>query len=229
MNKSNVPGKQTTRRILLAVCAAALAVTLVVGLAQPARADRNITVPDVPDNVKVPEGNKVFLVGHAIGTQNYICLPSGTGFAYALFTPQATLSDDNHEQLITHFFSVNPDESGTTIRATWEDSRDTSMIWAKVFTNPDGTTASSTDDKFVEKGAVAWLNLQAVGHRPGPTGGDRLTEVTFVQRLSTHGGVAPVDRLCVVSRRRHQGVHALHGRLLLLQIGLKPGFLHEGC
>jgi hypothetical protein len=192
MNKSNVPGKQTTRRILLAVCAAALAVTLVVGLAQPARADRNISVPDVPDNIKVPEGNKVFLVGHAIGTQNYICLPSGTGFAYALFTPQATLSDDNHEQLITHFFSVNPDKDDKgAIRATWEDSRDTSMIWAKVFVNPDGTTASSTDAKFVEKGAVAWLNLQAVGHQAGPSNGDRLTTVTFVQRLNTSGGSAP--------------------------------------
>jgi len=185
MNKSKVLNKQSMRPILLIVCAAALAVAFVVALAQPAHADNKIVVPGVPDGVGVTaDEGTVFLVGHAIGTQNYICLPSGTGFAYVLFTPEATLFDDN-EQIITHFFSPNPDEN-LTIRATWQDSRDSSRVWAA--TVPNG---ASTDPKFVAKDAIAWLKLKAVGHRDGPSNGDRLSNVTFVQRLNTHGGVPP--------------------------------------
>jgi hypothetical protein len=33
--------------------------------------------------------------------------------------------------------------------------------------------------------------VTAVGNRAGPTGGDMLTGTTFIQRLSTSGGVAP--------------------------------------
>ncbi len=185
MKKTNVLNKFATRNILLAAIAMALTVAFVVARPQPARADK-ITVPAMPDNVQVEAGNKVFLVGHAIGSQNYICLPSGSGFAYSLFTPQATLSDDNQEQIITHFFSPNPKDTSAII-PTWESSRDTSMVWAVAV--PGG---SSTDPKFVAKGAVAWVKLQVVNHKDGPTGGDKLSATTFIQRLNTSGGVAPL-------------------------------------
>src|SRR5215207_2127462 len=80
--------------------------------AGPAYAD-DLTPPPVPDNIQVPAGNKLFLVGHAVGTQNYICVPSGAGVRFVLFTPQATLFDDEGEQLITHYFSPNPFEVNT--------------------------------------------------------------------------------------------------------------------
>jgi len=195
MKKSSVLNKQTARRILLSMFVVVFAMAFVAALPKSAHAD-DIVVPPVPDGlgVKAEEGT-VFLVGHATGTQNYICLPSGAGFAYALFTPQATLFGEDGGQIITHFFSPNPDPddpntdpkvvANGAIRATWQ-YRDTSRVWAA--TVPGG---SSTDDKFVEKGAVAWLKLKAVGHQDGPTGGDKLSSVTFVQRLSTHGGLAP--------------------------------------
>jgi hypothetical protein len=194
MNKSNVLNKQTARRILLSMLVVVLAMAFVAALPKSAHAD-DITVPDMPDNIKVT-GGKAFLVGHAIGTQNYVCQPSGAGVAYILFTPQATLFGEDRGQIITHFFSPNPDQddpntdpkvvvANGAIRATWQ-YRDTSRVWAA--TVPGG---SSTDQKFVELGAVAWLKLKAVGHQDGPTGGDKLSSVTFVQRLNTHGGVAP--------------------------------------
>jgi hypothetical protein len=34
--------------------------------------------------------------------------------------------------------------------------------------------------------------LQVVGAQDGPTGGDKLLETTFIQRLNTSGGVAPL-------------------------------------
>jgi len=63
------PENLTTRRILLMASATALTVAYVVALPQPAHADR-VTPPPVPTNIQVPEGNKAFLVGHAVGTQN---------------------------------------------------------------------------------------------------------------------------------------------------------------
>src|SRR6476619_730369 len=93
-----------------------------------------VTPPNVPNQLKILDGSKAFLVGHATGTQNYVCLPKGTGFAYVLFTPEATLVDDHGKQIITHYFSPNlnpdPNEVAGTIRATWQTS-DTSIVWAK--------------------------------------------------------------------------------------------------
>jgi hypothetical protein len=177
---SDAPRK--ARTVLLVVGVAALGSTLAVA-DQASR--RHVTPPAVPDLLKVEEGNEAYLVGHAIGTQNYVCLPAGNGFAWSLFTPEATLFDDDYRQIITHFNSPNPIEHGT-IRPTWQDSRDTSAVWAKA-------EQSSTDAPFVEAGAVAWLllNVKDTGAQVGPTGGHRLTNTTFIHRVNTHGGVAP--------------------------------------
>ena len=151
-----------------------------------------ITPPPLPAGMApVPAGNELFLGTHAVGTQNYVCQPSGAGVAYVLFTPQATLFGEDGVQIITHFNSPNPDEPNTdpkvvapqgTIRATWQ-FKDTSRVWAKVH-QPDGAVT-------VDKDAIAWLLLDAVGHQNGPTGGDKLRKTTFVQRLNTIGGLAP--------------------------------------
>ena len=81
-----------------------------VSLSQPAYAG-HVTPPTVPTNIQVQAPNKAFLVGHAVGTQNYVCGPSAaaaSGVAYVLFTPEATLFNDDGKQIITHFFSPNP-------------------------------------------------------------------------------------------------------------------------
>jgi hypothetical protein len=177
-----VAHKLSKLHLLLTAFVATLAIAFVV--AQPAYAQ--ITPPPVPGNIQVPEGNVQFLVGHATGTQNYVCLPTGSGVgdvAFKLFTPQATLFDLD-TQLTTHFFSPNPFENGT-IRAAWQDSVDTSTVWAAV--KPGN---ASSDPAFVETGAVAWLLLTRVGSQDGPNGGT-LTGTTFIQRLNTSGGVAP--------------------------------------
>lgn len=169
-----------TRRLI--ACAAALTLACSMSRPSPAHAT-DVTPPAVPDSLQVPAGNTAFLVGHAAGTQGYICQPSSAGFAWAFVKPQATLFDDNHEQIITHFLSANPDENGTP-RASWQHSQDTSHVWAKM-------TASSSDPAFVEANAIPWFLLQVVGKKPAPSGGDTLTASTYIQRLSTSGGVAP--------------------------------------
>jgi hypothetical protein len=187
MKNRKAPENQSKRRILLIACATSFVVSFMVSLPQQAYA-QNVTPPPVPANIQVLPGNKAFLEGHAVGTQNYICLPSVTsvsGFAYVLFTPQATLFKDNDKQVITHFSSPNPIESGT-IRVTWQDSKDTSRVWGVALPGN-----SSTDPNFVAPGAIPWLLVTIVGAQAGPTGGDTLTATTFIQRLNTTGGVAP--------------------------------------
>jgi len=165
------------------VTAIGLAATLSLPLAAQAQ---DVTPPPVPSNIVVPAGNHAYFVGHGVGTQNYVCAPAKSigQVAWTLFTPQATLFGDAGQQLTTHFFSPNPDEGNSVIRATWEDSLDTSMVWAKA-------NATSSDPAFVNANAVAWVLLEAVGTRVGPTGGANLTRTTFIQRLNTFGGLAP--------------------------------------
>jgi Protein of unknown function (DUF3455) len=139
-------------------------------------------VPEVPADLEVPAGHTLFLRARAIGTQNYICLPTDSGFGWVLFGPQATLFKFRR-QIITHFLSPNPDEDDLP-RATWQHSRDTSRVWA-------AAVASSSDPEFVKPDAIPWLLLEVVGADPGPAGGTRLTETVFIQRIRTSGGLAP--------------------------------------
>ena len=158
----------------------ALAVAFTVSQPPPTHAD-NAKRPLVPPNIQVPAGlevpagNRAFREGDAIGTQDYICLPSGWTF----FGPQATLFNERDRQIITHFLSPNPFENGTS-RVTWQDSEDTSKVW--------GLALRAVT---VDPGAIPWVLLQVVGAEDGPTGGDELSETTYIQRLNTVGGLAP--------------------------------------
>jgi hypothetical protein len=175
-------GSLAAAALLLAVAAA---MGLTVSPPSQAYAAPGITPPAVPANLEVPAGNTPYLVGHALGTQNYVCLPSGAGFSFILFTPQATLFDDAGNQVITHYFSPNPLE-GDLVRATWQHSRDTSTVWGQV--EPGN---SSSDPAFVAPSAISWLLVTIVGAQNGPKGGDRLTGTTYIQRVNTTGGLAP--------------------------------------
>ena len=84
-------GKDSMRRPA-ALFHITLAVAFTMSQPPPAHAD-NAKRPPVPPNIQVPAGlevpagNRAFREGDAIGTQDYICLPSGWTF----FGPQATL------------------------------------------------------------------------------------------------------------------------------------------
>lgn len=154
------------------------------GIAVPVAAAAQTALTAVPPTLEVPAGHQAFLVLHAEGTQNYVCAATPGGFAWTFFGPQATLFDTSGQQQLTHFPSPNPDEDGAT-RATWQHAFDTSAVWA-------APIASSTDPAFVTPGAIPWLLLRVVGTRPGPTGGQTMVGTTYVQRVDTAGGIAPV-------------------------------------
>ncbi len=178
---------RNTRRKLVAVSAIVASLLVTVAVTQPALAHKPIpvppiAVPNVPPNIAVRPPNRPFLVGHAFGTQNYVCLPSGNEFKFKLFTPQATLFDDDGKQIATHFFSPDPDDPLGTIRATWQDSRDTSAVWGKVVPGDNAT---------VDPAAIDWLRVTATANQGGPS--SVLARTTFIQRVNTAGGLAPSD------------------------------------
>ena len=170
------------RRLLtgstMALMVSALSVTT-----PAARAADQIVPLSVPDALQVPAGNTATMTATATGTQNYICLVAAGGFAWTFLGPQATLFDAGGIQIATHFLSPNPNQGGTA-RATWQDSSDTSAVWAAAI-----ATYAGAD--YVNPDSIPWLLLKVVGSQAGPTGGQTISNTTYIQRVNTVGGVAP--------------------------------------
>lgn len=162
-----------------------LTASLVCGAAAAPRADQRPRVerPAVPANLEVDEAYRPYLLAHADGTQNYICLASGAGVAWTFQGPQATLFDGDLDQVMTHYLSPNPQEAGTA-RATWRHSRDTSTVWAVA-------VETSSDAAYVAPGAIPWLTLRISGAQYGPDSGRKIAATKFIQRVNTAGGSAP--------------------------------------
>jgi hypothetical protein len=155
--------------------------------------------PKTPAAITPPDGNSSFLVGHAAGTQGYVCLPTSTGASWTVngARPEATLFTNifgEPIQVITHFLSPNtsPNEFAPNpmpfANATWQSSFDSSKVWAQ--TTPAHTIPAGSDPSCPNGGSIGCLLLQVIGAEQGPTGGRNLTKTTFIQRLNTKGGSA---------------------------------------
>jgi hypothetical protein len=210
--KNRLASKHHTARGIVAIASStAFAAAFALSLTPAANAAQVIVPSNLPPTLAVDPPNHPFLLGKAEGSQNYVCAThvdaagnpifdaaGNPTFAWKLYTPEATLfSDDARDpkQLITHFFSPNPDEHNADplsdnhpIRATWQSSQDSSAVWARTFIAGDSVQ--------VTDGAVPWLKLTKVGVQPGTDGGDILSKTTFVQRVNTVGGVAPQADTC---------------------------------
>ena len=170
----------------------------------PAQA-QYITSPETPPIITPPAGNSAFLVGHAVGTQGYICIPTSPGASTVSWTvkasrPEATLFYTffgYNFQIITHFLSpdTNPNEDAPNPlpfgNVTWQSSFDSSKVWAQVLHS--NSIPAGSDPSCPNTGAIACLLLQSIGSQQGPTGGKFLTKTTFIQRLNTNGGSATAD------------------------------------
>lgn len=158
-------------------------------------------VPPVTDSrITPPEGSTLFLAGHALGTQGYVCLPKGEGASWTVkpARPEATLFTPvfgQSVQIITHFLSpdTHPNENAPNPvpfgSATWQSSFDSSRVWAQAVNFvPPGNDASCPDAT-----SINCLLLQSIGTQEGVSGGKLLVKTTYVQRLNTRGGSAPAD------------------------------------
>ena len=196
---------KTTARVR-SLHVAALVLACAFGTVTNAAAQK-ITSPTTPALITPPAGNSAFLLGRAVGTQGYVCLPTNTGASWTVNNarPEATLFTSlfgQDFQIITHFLSpdTNPNQFAPNPlpfgSATWQTSFDSSKVWAQVL-NANSIPAGS-DPSCPNTGAIACLLLQSIGSEQGPTGGNVMTQVTFIQRLNTSGGSAPTDG-CLVA------------------------------
>ena len=167
---------------------------------------QQLTPPPTPTDITPPVGNSAFLVGHAVGTQGYVCLPTVPGASTASWTvnaarPEATLflsPGGQNFQIITHFLSPNENPIDPTQpvpfgNATWQSSFDSSRVWAAVLKKENVITAGTDPASCPNTGSIACLLLTTVGAKEGPTGGTLLSKTSFIQRLNTNGGSAPND------------------------------------
>jgi hypothetical protein len=77
---------------------------------------QKIAPPTTPNALTPPAGNSAFLLGQAVGTQGYVCLPTSAGASTASWTvnaarPEATLFVnvfDRYVEVVTHFLSPIP-------------------------------------------------------------------------------------------------------------------------
>ena len=161
-----------TRTITRLLVPAAMLAILAVGL--PGLAKAGPPEPPVPTGIVVPDGNKLFLVGHAVGAQIHECIPAATGYRWRFAGPRADLYGDNGELLATHFAGPR-----------WQ-ARDGSTILATL--DGDGTVT-------VDPTAIPWLRLRVTSASSGADG-DRLAATTYIQRIRTTGGLAPAPDTC---------------------------------
>jgi Protein of unknown function (DUF3455) len=149
-------------RLVVLLAVAALALPSI----PAARADDGDRAPDLPtplcDSLQVPPGNKVAFRVYALGVQVY----RWNGTSWAFVEPVARLFADANFHGEVGFHYAGP---------TWESNSGSKVVAARVAgCSPDPT-------------AIPWLLLRAVS-TDGP---GIFSDVTFVHRVNTKGGLAP--------------------------------------
>jgi Protein of unknown function (DUF3455) len=115
---------------------------------------QKITPPITPGALTPPAGNSAFLLGHAVGTQGYVCLPTSAGASTPSWTvdaarPEATLFVNVYEryvEVVTH--SLSPDNNPNEFAPnplpfgspTWQTTFDSSKVWGQSLHNPGAQT-----------------------------------------------------------------------------------------
>lgn len=119
----------------------------------------------IPEQIKVPAGYNPVLTAHAKGDQIYQCTLSEGKYSWETQAPDAKLFDAQGKIVGNH-----------TAGPLWEykeGSRVVGRVVNKIDIAPDS--------------AISWLLVEVVAHK-----GDGLfSNVSFINRINTHGGLAP--------------------------------------
>jgi hypothetical protein len=135
-------------------------------------------VPQLPEAIRPPAGERIVLKAHATGAQVYVCATAADGkWQWTLKGPDAALRDGKGA-LIGHH------EAGPLWRL-----RDGSEVTGKAVAHADSPEPQS----------IPWLLLSVVSH----AGKGALAAVTHIQRINTHGGQPPATQ-CDASKRATQ-------------------------
>ena len=128
----------------------------------------HVSPPQVPDILKVPDGQTVLLKALGKGVQIYACTATAADpgkFGWTFKAPEADLTDEDGKKIAKHY--AGP---------TWE-ANDGSKVVGAVLQKADAP----------KPGAIPWLLLKAKTNE----GTGTFERVTYIQRVDTEGGVAP--------------------------------------
>jgi hypothetical protein len=126
-------------------------------------------VSPVPIKIRPPEGQVMLFKVTAVGAQIYVCKARADHpdrFEWVLKAPDADLFDEGGRRIGRHF--AGP---------TWEAFEDGSQVIGTQI----GTIPAPRD------GDLPWLLLK----RKAGVGKGRFSEVTYIQRVDTEGGLVP--------------------------------------
>jgi hypothetical protein len=151
--------------VVVAASMVAVVTPALSGDVAPVGADR--TQPcsgNLPASLSAPAGHELAFELSAEGVQIYVCGGAAGASSWAFQAPEAKLVDSRGRPAGTHY--AGP---------TWEGVDGSKVVGAKV----EGATP--------DPAAIPWLLLRAVSN----AGTGWMADVTFVQRIQTHGGMAP--------------------------------------
>ena len=131
----------------------------------PALATDKTDQTNVPTELRVPTGYKRVLQTIGRGVQMYDCVDG----AWKFRAPKADIFDEKTGKLVAIHY-VGP---------TWESTRDGSKVVGALDAPPLAAPNPQRD--------IPWLRLRAASN----AGTGVFTEVDYIQRLDTVGGVAP--------------------------------------
>jgi hypothetical protein len=119
----------------------------------------------IPDAIKVPAGNSPMLSVHAKGDQIYQCSLNDGIYSWQLQAPDARLYDEQGQIVGNHY-------SGP-IWEYKEGSRVVGRVVSKIDVDPESS--------------ISWLLVKVIAHK----GKGLFSEVSFINRINTHGGLPP--------------------------------------
>ncbi|CAG8655495.1 4535_t:CDS:2 [Cetraspora pellucida] len=144
---------------------------------------------ELPANLTVPSGNCFQFLLYGSGVQQYQCLINNGTPQWSQVGPDAYLINDIKKESFTskyevahHYFQPTPVNGG---RITWQSivKKDDSLVIAKIIASSPSPNGS---------GNVPWLQTQATSNQ----GNGRFSNITYVLRINTKGGVAPSVDQC---------------------------------
>jgi hypothetical protein len=121
----------------------------------------------IPEQIKPPSGNNPILTVYAKGDQIYQCSLNVGVYSWQVQAPDARLFDAQGNIVGNHY-------SGP-IWEYKEGSRVVGRVLNKIDIAPDSS--------------ISWLLVEVVAHK----GNGLFADVSFINRVNTHGGVPPIS------------------------------------
>jgi len=123
--------------------------------------------PSIPEQIRVPTGNKPVLSAHAKGDQIYQCLVDNNKYFWKIQAPDARLYDAQGQIVGNHY--AGP---------IWE-YKEGSRVVGRIVNKADIAPETS----------ISWLLVEVIEHK----GNGLFSNVKYINRVNTHGGLPPLS------------------------------------